>query len=74
MSGKHVPHGWRSSIRTIASEQVGKDGRPLFAKSWIDAIQDHLSGNQTTDAYVRRADAAGGGRVLKWWCDQLGVL
>jgi integrase len=74
MGGKHVPHGWRSSMRTLAKDAADADGRPLFAVAWLDAVQDHLSGSATTDAYERAAAVQGAGRVLAWWAAQLGGL
>ena len=39
--GRHVPHGWRSALKTLADGAVGRDERPLFAERWIEDVQDH---------------------------------
>jgi len=68
--GVHVPHGWRSAIKTQALGQVQADGAPRFHKWWIDAVTDHKP--EGIDAHYVRAQAVeGGARVLAWWCEAL---
>ncbi len=74
MSGKHVPHGWRASLRTRARDAADEDGRPLFNMEWVEAVLDHLPEKSIEAAYTRAPAVVGGGRVLAWWCDQLEVL
>lgn len=73
MKDKHTPHGWRSSMATLARGAVDESGRPMFAESWIEGLMDHLSGDAVKDAYLRKRDVEGIGRVLAWWAGQLGV-
>jgi integrase len=74
MADKHTPHGWRSSLKTLASNAADTDGRPMFAPAWIEHVLDHLPGDAVEAAYMRQGDAKGAARVLAWWCDELGVL
>ena len=69
--GVMVPHGWRSSLSTLARRAADADGRPMFADSWAESLLDHLSGNAVEDAYQRGGHHAGAGRILQWWSDQL---
>ncbi|MEJ8855635.1 site-specific integrase [Variovorax robiniae] len=71
LHNEHVPHGWRSSLSTLARRAVDKDGRPLFNGDWVESLLDHLSGNAVEDAYNRGAHAAGAGQVLQWWSNEL---
>lgn len=73
-AGKHVPHSWRASVKTLTDDAADTDGRPLFANQWLDALLDHAPPTKVKAAYARKAAVAGAGRVLAWWCEQLGVL
>lgn len=68
--GIAVPHGWRSSLKTIAEDSMDDDERPLFASSWIEAVLDHAPPG--VSAHYQRAKAERGmRRVLTWWADIL---
>jgi integrase len=74
MLGKHVPHGWRASMKTKARDAADADGRPLFNSDWVEAVLDHLPEKALEGDYIRAQAVNGGGRVLAWWCDQLEIL
>lgn len=71
MEGRMVPHGWRASMKTLATGAVGEDGRPLFDRAWTETVLDHVAGDQTEQAYQRGGHFAQAGTVLAWWADQL---
>lgn len=69
--GLAVPHGWRSSMKTLATEATEEDGRPLFAARWVEDVLDH--GAKGIEAHYTRDKAEQGmRRVLAWWADALG--
>lgn len=74
MAGKHVPHGFRSSLKTLASKATDETGRPMFSPFWVEAVLDHLPEDAIEAAYRRDGDIEGAARVLSWWCNELGVL
>lgn len=64
--GVAVPHGWRSSLKTLAEDSLDEDERPLFASSWIEAVLDHAPPG--VSAHYHRGKAERGmKRVLTWW-------
>lgn len=64
--GIAVPHGWRSSLKTLAEDSLDEDERPLFAPSWIEAVLDHAPPG--VSAHYHRGKAERGmKRVLTWW-------
>jgi integrase len=65
-----VPHGWRSSLKTLAARAVSDDGRPLFAPQWVEDLLDHQP-KGIESHYLREPDPAGVARVLAWWAQQL---
>jgi integrase len=71
---KHVPHGWRAALETLADDGSvvdAKTGGALFSQRWIDAVLDHKP--QNVKKHYRREQAVeGGGHVLAWWCEKLG--
>lgn len=71
LKGEMVPHGWRSSMKTLAARAVDKSGRPLFNDQWSESLLDHLSGDQVRDSYQRGQHAEAAGKILQWWSDQL---
>ena len=71
MRDKHVPHGARAALKTLATGAMDEDERPLFASEWTEAVLDHLTGNAVNDAYMRGKLFQRGGKVLQWWADQL---
>jgi integrase len=71
LSGRHVPHGWRSSLKTLAMSATAGDV-PMFQEWWIESVLDHLPPDQTQAAYLRGdVGAMGARRVLTWWANQL---
>lgn len=64
--GIAVPHGWRSSLKTIAEDSLDEDERPLFAPSWIEAALDHAPPGVSAH-YQRGKTERGMKRVLWWW-------
>lgn len=68
--GVAVPHGWRSSIKTLAIEAADDDGRPLFSDRWVEDVLDH-SVRGVAAHYTRTQAEKGMGRVLAWWGEQL---
>jgi len=66
---KHVPHGCRSAIRTLASNAIGEDGRPLFNREWIEACLDHAESDKTDQAYKRTPPYDGAKKVWIWFSE-----
>lgn len=64
--GIAVPHGWRSSLKTIAEDSLDEDERPLFAPSWVEAVLDHAPPGVSVH-YHRAKTERGMRRVLSWW-------
>jgi integrase len=71
LADRHVPHGWRSSLSTLAKDVETEDGSPKFAVSWIDAVLDHREPNKVRGAYDRGVSPASTAKVWKWWSEQL---
>lgn len=68
--GVATPHGWRSSLKTLASDASDSDGRPLFADRWVEDVLDHAP--RGIEAHYTRSQAESGmARVLHWWGEQL---
>jgi integrase len=68
--GVAVPHGWRSSLKTLTIDAVDEDGRPLFAERWVEDVLDH-SVKGVEAHYTRDRAEQGMGRVLAWWAENL---
>lgn len=68
--GVAVPHGWRSSLKTLAVDAVDDDGRPLFAERWVEDVLDHTV-KGVESHYTREKAEQGMGRVLAWWANNL---
>lgn len=68
--GVAVPHGWRSSLKTMAEDSFDEDERPLFAPSWVEAVLDHAPPGISSH-YQRGKAERGMKRVLWWWSDLL---
>ena len=71
LEGVHVPHGWRSALKSLATDAADDDERPLFADLWIECVLDHDEGNKVQKAYQRKRPVVGAGKVLTWWAEQL---
>lgn len=68
--GRAVPHGWRSSLKTLANDAADDDGRPLFSDRWVEDVLDHTVGG-VEGHYTRQQAERGMSRVLEWWAQQL---
>lgn len=68
--GVAVPHGWRSSLKTLADDAADIDERPLFAPSWVEGVLDHAPPG-IEKHYQRGKTEQGMTRVLSWWAQQL---
>jgi integrase len=68
--GKHTPHGWRSSLTTLAQDAVDDDERPLFHPRWTEDVLDHVD-EGTRSHYNRDKATRGVATVLAWWAAQL---
>lgn len=68
LQGKHVPHGFRASLRTVAREEFNVD---------IDVLEAQLAhsrGNSTQRAYNRARHLQKRTIVMQDWADYLDVL
>ena len=65
MRDKHVPHSWRSSLRTLAVRE------PSIKSEFVEGLLDHMSEDQIEAAYQRGGHHKEVGLVLQWWSDQL---
>ena len=70
--GVAVPHGWRSSLKTLAIDAADEDGRPLFAERWVEDVLDHTA-KGVQRHYTRSQAEQGMGKVLSWWGEQLAL-
>jgi integrase len=61
LAGKHSPHGWRSSLRTLATESR------QFDHLVLKAALDHRTGNAVEQAYNRAQWIAERRRLAAWW-------
>lgn len=71
LKGVMVPHGWRSSFRTIMGSQVRADGSRRFDLDVIEECLDHTTGSKVTRAYTREKPVQAMGLVLEAWGDLL---
>lgn len=65
-----VPHGWRSSLKSLANDTADADGRPLFADRWVEDVLDHTV-KGVESHYTRSQAEQGMSKVLAWWSEQL---
>lgn len=68
--GVAVPHGWRSSLKTMVEDAADTDDRPLFSSLWVEGVLDH-SPRGVSAHYQRGKLEQGMARVLAWWAQQL---
>jgi integrase len=66
--GIHSPHGWRSSFRTIAAENLEEHKCSIEV---IEAQLHHKIGNKVTQAYLRTDFLENRRVLLQWWEDKL---
>lgn len=68
--GVAVPHGWRSSLKTMAEDAADSEDRPLFSSLWVEGVLDH-SPRGVSVHYQRGKLEQGMARVLAWWAQQI---
>lgn len=68
--GVAVPHGWRSSLKTLAEDAADADDRPLFSSLWVEGVLDHSPPGISVH-YQRGKLEKGMAMVLAWWAQQL---
>jgi len=61
---KHVPHGWRSSLSTLARDQG-------FAREVVELALDHAHDNEVARAYDRGERFTQRVELFNWWGEQL---
>jgi len=66
--GRHNPHGWRSSFRTIAAEKYKEHKFPFEV---IETQLHHKIGDKVTQAYLRTDFLDERRKLLRWWEDFL---
>jgi integrase len=64
LRGKHVPHGWRSSLSTLARDQG-------FAREVVELALDHAHDNEVARAYDRGERFTQRVELYNWWGEQL---
>ena len=64
LRGKHVPHGWRSSLSTLARDQG-------FAREVVELALDHAHDNEVARAYDRGERFIQRVELFNWWGEQL---
>jgi integrase len=63
--GKHTPHGWRSSLSTLAREDGG------FERDVVELSLDHVHDNEVVRAYDRGERLEQRIRLMAWWDGRL---
>ena len=66
----HLPHSWRSALKTLATQQI-EDDRPKFADRWAEDLLDHLPKLDIEKHYLRKKNLDGMKLVLSWWYGEL---
>lgn len=64
LRGKHVPHGWRSSLSTLARDQG-------FAREVVELALDHAHDNEVARSYDRGERFTQRVELYNWWGEQL---
>ena len=64
LRGKQVPHGWRSSLSTLARDQG-------FAREVVELALDHAHDNEVARAYDRGERFTQRVELFNWWGEQL---
>lgn len=65
LEGKHTPHGWRSSLSTLARDEGG------FDRDVVELALDHVHDNDVVRAYDRGERLEQRIRLMNWWDDEL---
>jgi integrase len=64
LKGKHVPHGWRSALSTLARDAG-------FERDVVELALDHVHDEKVARAYDRGERRSERVRLAAWWNDQL---
>lgn len=64
LAGKHAPHGWRSSLSTLARDQG-------FERDVVELALDHAHDNEVARAYDRGERFTQRVELYNWWGMQL---
>jgi len=64
LRGKHSPHGWRSSLSTLARDHG-------FARDVVELALDHAHDNEVARAYDRGERFTQRIQLFSWWGEQL---
>ena len=75
-TGKPITlHGFRSTMRTWAEEQMADDGIDnLYSEKTMEACLAHLTGDATRNKYVRSKAVAVRRHITSAWADYCGVV
>lgn len=65
LDGIHTPHGWRSSLSTLAREEGG------FERDVVELALDHIHDTEVVRAYDRGERLEQRVRLMNWWDTQL---
>ncbi len=65
LEGKHTPHGWRSSLSTLARDEGG------FERDVVELALDHIHDTAVVRAYDRGDRLQDRIRLMQWWDSQL---
>jgi integrase len=65
LEGKHTPHGWRSSLSTLARDEGG------FDRDVVELTLDHIHDNDVVRAYDRGERLEQRIKLMNWWDAQL---
>jgi integrase len=64
LTGKHTPHGWRSSLATLAKDHG-------FERDVVELALDHAHDNEVVRAYDRGERFNQRIKLYQWWGEQL---
>lgn len=65
LAGKHSPHGWRSSLSTLARDEGD------FDRDVVELALDHVHDNDVVRAYDRGERLEQRIQLMNWWDEQL---
>lgn len=65
LEGKHTPHGWRSSLSTLARDEGG------FDRDVVELALDHIHDSEVVRAYDRGERLEQRIKLMQWWDSEL---
>lgn len=65
LEGKHTPHGWRSSLSTLARDEGG------FDRDAVELALDHIHDSDVVRAYDRGERLEQRIKLMNWWDAEL---